>query len=203
MKKRIIKVTNITYIAPLQIDGPIVNPISVSEKTVKELVRKGYTVIEKVDGQDVVLNALNVNDPKGYLQNVENKKIADEKAAIETHTKQVVHERVFTKQTPINTAPPVKKEDEPPAPPKPKTSIEQEYDFGNDVEVVNTVIEPEPEIAGRLFTGRPMPDISENIETIAEVDTSTEGHVEDIKPVETNNTINGGNRLQKKRKHKK
>ena len=64
MAFRKITVENKTYIGPLQMYGPIINPISVPDSIVIELVRKGYTVNEKLkNGSRVRLNSYNVKNP--------------------------------------------------------------------------------------------------------------------------------------------
>lgn len=64
MASRKITVENKTYIGPLQMYGPIINPISVPDSIVIELVRKGYTVNEKLkNGSRIRLNSYNVKNP--------------------------------------------------------------------------------------------------------------------------------------------
>lgn len=191
MSKRYIRVSNITYISPLQMEGPIVSPIPVSDSVVKELVRRGYNVTELINGEAIKLNNSNVMDPLKYKKKVED-------AIEKEHTKQVIAERTFDKNAQIT-----------PGPVEETTPIEEpeedtEYDFGNEVEEVDTSITPDPETVGRLFTGRPEPDVSEDIDSVAEVDTSSEGHVEDKKSIDNKSSNNNsGNRLQNKRKHRK
>lgn len=207
MDSRWIKVRNITYISPLQIDGPIVTPLKVSSKIVRELVRKGYDVIERIDGKDIKLNSSNVDDPLSYVDKLPKKE--PPKESIETKAERASHERVFVKNAPISPAPvreeaPKVEESKPVNVPE-QPPVEKNYDFGTDVEVENTAIEPVPEVAGRLFTGRSEPDISQELNPIAEVDEGADGVVSDEataqNPSHSNN--NGGNRLQNKRKRRR
>ena len=65
MAYRKITVENKTYIAPLQMYGPILNPISVSDETAMNLVRKGYTVNQKLkNGTTVRLTIFNMKNPE-------------------------------------------------------------------------------------------------------------------------------------------
>lgn len=64
MSYRKITVENKTYISPLQMYGPIINPINVSNDMVINLVRKGYTVNEKLkNGKMIRLNLYNMRNP--------------------------------------------------------------------------------------------------------------------------------------------
>lgn len=69
MAYRKITVENKTYIAPLQMYGPILNPISVSDSVVISLVRKGYTVNQKLkNGTTVRLTIYNVRNPEDIVE---------------------------------------------------------------------------------------------------------------------------------------
>ena len=98
MSKRYIRVSNITYISPLQMEGPIVSPIPVSDSVVKELVRRGYNVTELINGEAIKLNNSNVMDPLKYKKKVED-------AIEKEHTKQVIAERTFDKNAQITPGP--------------------------------------------------------------------------------------------------
>lgn len=135
MAYRKITVENKTYIAPLQMYGPILNPISVPDSVVISLVRKGYTVNQKLkNGTTVRLTIYNVRDPEATV------------GATSTLEK--------SKPTPA----PVKKSVEIPKTPVGKTLNEStavaskpdviddgERDFGEPVGGINTtpIIEPE------------------------------------------------------------
>ena len=195
MKTRQVTITNITYITPIQMDGPIVTPLTLSESIVRDLVRRGYNVYQEVDGTQVKLTPYNFNHPEIS--------IAKSKPVQEDTKTNDVPERRFDNKAPVVTAEPVFT----PKPEEPAQSTEVDYDFGKEVEAVDTSITPDEETVGRLFTGRPIPDVSPNVEAIAEVDISQEGTVEAGKPevseTNTNNTSNTSNRLQNKRKHKR
>ena len=62
---RKIKILTNGYIMPITMDGPIVSPIVVDDKTVFDLVRRGYDVTEvsQFDGSTVKLTVKNFNDP--------------------------------------------------------------------------------------------------------------------------------------------
>ena len=65
MGYRKITVENKTYIVPLQMYGPIINAITVPDETVITLVRKGYTVNQKLkSGKFVRLGFHNMKNPE-------------------------------------------------------------------------------------------------------------------------------------------
>ena len=135
MAYRKITVENKTYIAPLQMYGPILNPISVPDSVVISLVRKGYTVNQKLkNGTTVRLTIYNVRNPEDI---------------VETTSASV---------KPKSTPAPVKKSVEIPKTPvgktlngsteavsKPDVIDDGERDFGAPVGGINTtpIIEPE------------------------------------------------------------
>lgn len=206
MKTRQVTITNITYITPIQMDGPIVTPMTLSENIIRDLIRRGYNVIQEVNGTPVKLTMSNFNNPSASL--------AKPKPIQENANTTAVPVKRFENQAPVLPAPPIptNKPVEPP-----KTEVETNYDFGKEVEAVDTSIAPDEEAVGRLFTGRPIPDVSPDVKAIAEVDISQEGTVEagnvnTAQETSSENTLtdnsqtvrnNNNNRLQGKRKHKK
>lgn len=211
-KMRKVTISNITYISPIQMDGPIVTPLALSESIVRDLVRKGYTVIEEVNGYKVRLTPFNFDNPAISIP----KEKSEESPR--AHTKiNTTQEKRFSNNAPVVA-------NKPTPTPKPVVETPKEeakpvsYDFGKDVHEVDTSITPDEEAVGRLFTGRPIPDVSPDVEAIAEVDLAQEGTDEAGKPesaeeesVETteetntqeNKSSNGNNRLQNKRKHRR
>ena len=137
MAYRKITVENKTYIAPLQMYGPILNPISVPDSVVISLVRKGYTVNQKLkNGTTVRLTIYNVRNPEDI---------------VETTSASV---------KPKSTPAPVKKSVEIPKTPvgktlngsteavsKPDVIDDGERDFGAPVGGINTTPVIEPEIS--------------------------------------------------------
>ena len=133
MAYRKITVENKTYIAPLQMYGPILNPISVPDSVVISLVRKGYTVNQKLkNGTTVRLTIYNVRNPEDI---------------VETTSASV---------KPKSTPAPVKKSVEIPkttlnesteAVSKPEVIDDGERDFGAPVGGINTTPVIEPEIS--------------------------------------------------------
>ena len=61
---RKVKILTNGYIMPITMDGPIVSPIVVDDKTAFDLVRRGYDVVEvsQFDGSNVKLTTANFND---------------------------------------------------------------------------------------------------------------------------------------------
>ena len=61
---RKVKILTNGYIMPITMDGPIVSPIVVDDKTAFDLVRRGYDVVEvsQFDGSTVKLTTANFND---------------------------------------------------------------------------------------------------------------------------------------------
>ncbi len=66
-KTRRIKVMDATYISPLQMYGPLVQPMTINEGIVYDLVRKLYHVVEiNSDKKEVRLSIMNFNDPNRF-----------------------------------------------------------------------------------------------------------------------------------------
>ena len=219
-KTRKVTISNITYISPIQMDGPIVTPLTLSESIVRDLVRRGYTVIEEVNGYKIRLTPCNFDNPAISIP----KEKPEESSQV--HTKaNTMQEKRFSNNAPVvpnkpaPTPKPVVVE-----PPKEETKP-VDYDFGKDVEEVDTsisevveidtAIAPDEEAVGRLFTGRSIPDVSPDVKAITEVDISQEGTVEagnvntaqetssENAPTNNSGNLRNTNRLQGKRKHKK
>lgn len=67
LKTRRIKVMDATYISPLQMYGPIVSPMNISEGIAYDLVRKLYTVIEvSPTNKELKLTILNFHNPDRF-----------------------------------------------------------------------------------------------------------------------------------------
>ena len=206
MKTRQVTITNITYITPIQMDGPIVTPMTLSESIVRDLVRRGYNVLQEVNGTQVKLTPFNFNNPEASIHKPK---------SFQANTKVKVNEvpeKRFEKNAPVIAANPTST----PKPPKPIEKTEStpiDYDFGKEVENVNIAITPDEEAVGRLFTGRSIPDVSPNVVAVTGVDDTQEGTIEagkmdnvtENKKSDSNPYQNSrsNNRLQNKRKHKK
>lgn len=66
-KTRRIKVMDATYISPLQMYGPLVQPMTINEGIAYDLVRKLYHVVEiNSDKKEVKLSIMNFNDPNRF-----------------------------------------------------------------------------------------------------------------------------------------
>lgn len=65
---RKVKILTNGYIMPITMDGPIVSPIVVDDKTAFDLVRRGYDVVEvsQFDGSIVKLTTANFNDANRF-----------------------------------------------------------------------------------------------------------------------------------------
>lgn len=67
LKTRRIKVMDATYISPLQMYGPIVSPMNISEGIAYDLVRKLYTVIEvSPTNKELKLTVMNFYNPDRF-----------------------------------------------------------------------------------------------------------------------------------------
>lgn len=135
MGYRKIAVDNKTYIAPLQMYGPIVNPINVTDECTITLVKKGYSVRQKMkDGTFMKLNIYNMKDPEKAKENTENKvtvKVPEKKPPVKAPEK--VKESIVPTKAPIKE--PAKVYDDGPR------------DFGQEVESVDTSI---PQVEGAI-----------------------------------------------------
>lgn len=68
-KFRKIKISDVKYIGPLQMDGPILTPIMVSEVVALDIVRRSYKVREvNDDGKEIVLTTKNFHDENRFGQ---------------------------------------------------------------------------------------------------------------------------------------
>ena len=69
MAFRKVAIENSTFIAPIQMEGPVLTPISISENIVFDLVRKGYRVKQRMsDGKLFRLNVTNMKNPEAAYQ---------------------------------------------------------------------------------------------------------------------------------------
>lgn len=135
MAYRKITVENKTYIAPLQMYGPILNPISVPDSVVISLVRKGYTVNQKLkNGTTIRLTIYNVKDPEATVEPTSTKPQlapAPVKKAVEMPKSPV--EKMLKERTEVVS--------------KPDVIDDGERDFGAPVGGINTTPVIEPEIS--------------------------------------------------------
>lgn len=65
---RKVKILNNGYIEPISMDGPVVSPIVVDDRTVFDLVKRGYEVVEVAIGMNKTtkLTLANINDPNRF-----------------------------------------------------------------------------------------------------------------------------------------
>ena len=137
MAYRKITVENKTYIAPLQMYGPILNPISVPDSVVISLVRKGYTVNQKLkNGTTIRLTIYNVKDPEATVESTSTSTKpqlapAPVKKAVEMPKSPV--EKMLKERTEVVS--------------KPDVIDDGERDFGAPVGGINTTPVIEPEIS--------------------------------------------------------
>ena len=137
MAYRKITVENKTYIAPLQMYGPILNPISVPDSVVISLVRKGYTVNQKLkNGTTIRLTIYNVKDPEATVEPTSTSTKpqlahAPVKKAVEMPKSPV--EKMLKERTEMAS--------------KPDVIDDGERDFGAPVGGINTTPVIEPEIS--------------------------------------------------------
>ena len=69
MNLRKVRILDSTFITPIQMEGPVVTPLPLTTPVIFDLVRRGYQVVENIDGQDIRLTLVNVKDPRKYLNN--------------------------------------------------------------------------------------------------------------------------------------
>ena len=69
---RRVKILTNGYIMPITMDGPIVSPIAIDDRTVFNLVRRGYNVVEvdTANAKSVKLTIDNFNDPNRFGETV-------------------------------------------------------------------------------------------------------------------------------------
>ena len=137
MAYRKITVENKTYIAPLQMYGPILNPISVPDSVVISLVRKGYTVNQKLkNGTTIRLTIYNVKDPEATVE------------PTSTSTKPQLAPAPVKKAVEMPKSPVEKMlKERTEAVSKPDVIDDGERDFGAPVGGINTTPVIEPEIS--------------------------------------------------------
>lgn len=207
MSYRKITIENKTYISPLQMYGPVINPINVSDNMVIDLVRKGYIVNEKLkNGKIIRLNLFNMRNPYATVT-----------APQVTPTKRIVPETVIPKAVAPTVAP------------TPKVEVQTESvsvfdngerDYGETVSAINVVpIEEEvvptkvnvipvtPEEKGISVIG--VTEIAEEAQTADEIivqETSNEEDTieeESSESDETESVADSNNQIRRNKKKKR
>lgn len=163
MNLRKVRILDSTFITPIQMEGPVVTPLPLTTPVIFDLVRRGYQVVENVDGQDVRLTLVNVKDPRKYLNN--NVKEV-------TPSQQPVRERQFANRAEIAPTRPrpaateVVEENPAETPSEPEETF-----YGEEVQMVDTSISMPESTSGILYNGRTdTPEVSEEVESVESED---------------------------------
>lgn len=96
-KTRRIKVMDATYISPLQMYGPLVQPMTINEGIVYDLVRKLYHVVEiNSDKKEVKLSIMNFNDPNRFGGEVPTVQRHTPTAKVVQHSTTTIHDNTVS-----------------------------------------------------------------------------------------------------------
>ena len=198
MNLRKVRILDSTFITPIQMEGPVVTPLPLTTPVIFDLVRRGYQVVENIDGQDVRLTLVNVKDPRKYLNN---------NVTNVTPSQQPVRERQFANRAEIapTRSRPVATEvvEETPV----ETSSEPEETFyGEEVQMVDTSINMPESTSGILYNGRTeTPEVSEEVESVESEDigaTPQEQSENSNQNNYNNNNHNGNNKNRNKNRRR-
>ena len=163
MNLRKVRILDSTFITPIQMEGPVVTPLPLTTPVIFDLVRRGYQVVENVDGQDVRLTLVNVKDPRKYLNN---------NVTNVTPSQQPVRERQFTNRAEIapTRSRPVATEVVEETPVETPSEPEETF-YGEEVQMVDTSINMPESTSGILYNGRTeTPEVSEEVESVESED---------------------------------
>lgn len=195
MNLRKVRILDSTFITPIQMEGPVVTPLPLTTPVIFDLVRRGYQVVENVDGQDVRLTLVNVKDPRKYLNN--NVKEV-------TPSQQPVRERQFANRAEIAPTRPrpaateVVEENPAETPSEPEETF-----YGEEVQMVDTSISMPESTSGILYNGRTdTPEVSEEVESVESEDigATPQEQTDNSNQNNYNNNHNGKNRNKNRRR---
>ena len=198
MNLRKVRILDSTFITPIQMEGPVVTPLPLTTPVIFDLVRRGYQVVENIDGQDIRLTLVNVKDPRKYLNN---------NVTNVTPSQQPVRERQFANRaeiTPTRSRPVATEvvEEEPVETP----SEPEETFYGEEVQMVDTSINMPESTSGILYNGRTdTPEVSEEVESVESEDigaTPQEQSENSNQNNYNNNNHNGNNKNRNKNRRR-
>ena len=194
MNLRKVRILDSTFITPIQMEGPVVTPLPLQTPVIFDLVRRGYQVVENIDGQDIRLTLVNVKDPRKYLNN---------NVTNVTPSQQPVRERQFANRAEIapTRSRPVATEVVEETPVETPSEPEETF-YGEEVQMVDTSINMPESTSGILYNGRTeTPEVSEEVESVESEDigaTPQEQSENSNQNNYNNNNHNGNNRSRNK-----
>ena len=198
MNLRKVRILDSTFITPIQMEGPVVTPLPLTTPVIFDLVRRGYQVVENVDGQDVRLTLVNVKDPRKYLNN---------NVTNVTPSQQPVRERQFANRAEIapTRSRPVATEVVEETPVETPSEPEETF-YGEEVQMVDTSINMPESTSGILYNGRTeTPEVSEEVESVESEDigaTPQEQSENSNQNNYNNNNHNGNNKNRNKNRRR-
>ena len=196
MNLRKVRILDSTFITPIQMEGPVVTPLPLTTPVIFDLVRRGYQVVENIDGQDIRLTLVNVKDPRKYLNN---------NVTNVTPSQQPVRERQFANRAEIapTRSRPVATEVVEETPVETPSEPEETF-YGEEVQMVDTSINMPESTSGILYNGRTeTPEVSEEVESVESEDigaTPQEQTDNSNQNNYNNNNHNGKNRNKNRRR---
>ena len=198
MNLRKVRILDSTFITPIQMEGPVVTPLPLQTPVIFDLVRRGYQVVENIDGQDIRLTLVNVKDPRKYLNN---------NVTNVTPSQQPVRERQFANRAeiaPTRSRPAVTEVVE--ETPVETPSEPEETFYGEEVQMVDTSINMPESTSGILYNGRTeTPEVSEEVESVESEDigaTPQEQSENSNQNNYNNNNHNGNNKNRNKNRRR-
>ena len=198
MNLRKVRILDSTFITPIQMEGPVVTPLPLTTPVIFDLVRRGYQVVENVDGQDIRLTLVNVKDPRKYLNN---------NVTNVTPSQQPVRERQFANRAEIapTRSRPVATEVVEETPVETPSEPEETF-YGEEVQMVDTSINMPESTSGILYNGRTeTPEVSDEVESVESDDigaTPQEQSENSNQNNYNNNNHNGNNKNRNKNRRR-
>ena len=198
MNLRKVRILDSTFITPIQMEGPVVTPLPLTTPVIFDLVRRGYQVVENIDGQDVRLTLVNVKDPRKYLNN---------NVTNVTPSQQPVRERQFANRAEIapTRSRPVATEVVEETPVETPSEPEETF-YGEEVQMVDTSINMPESTSGILYNGRTeTPEVSDEVESVESDDigaTPQEQSENSNQNNYNNNNHNGNNKNRNKNRRR-
>ena len=198
MNLRKVRILDSTFITPIQMEGPVVTPLPLTTPVIFDLVRRGYQVVENIDGQDIRLTLVNVKDPRKYLNN---------NVTNVTPSQQPVRERQFANRAEIapTRSRPVATEVVEETPVETPSEPEETF-YGEEVQMVDTSINMPESTSGILYNGRTeTPEVSEEVESVESEDigaTLQEQSENSNQNNYNNNNHNGNNKNRNKNRRR-